>query len=32
MKNDLQVTVHDFLIYRDDNEDIKVNFLINNDI
>lgn len=33
MKNNLQVTTHDFLIYRDDNNDIKVNvLLINNDI
>ena len=33
MKNDLQITIHDFLIYRDDNNDIKVNvLLINNDI
>ena len=33
MKNDLQITTHDFLIYRDDNNDIKVNvLLINNDI
>ncbi len=33
MKNDLQITTHDFLIYRDDNNDIKVNVLfINNDI
>jgi len=33
MKNDLQITTHDFLIYRDDNNDIKVSvLLINNDI
>lgn len=33
MKNNLQITTHDFLIYRDDNNDIKVNvLLINNDI
>lgn len=33
MKKDLQVTAHDFLIYRDDNNDVKVNVLvINNDI
>ena len=33
MKNDLQITTHDFLIYRDDNNDVKVNvLLINNDI
>ena len=33
MKNNLQITAHDFLIYRDDNNDIKVNvLLINNDI
>ena len=33
MKNNLQITTHDFLIYRDDNNDIKVSvLLINNDI
>lgn len=33
MKNGLQITAHDFLIYRDDNNNIKVNvLLINNDI
>ena len=33
MKNDLQVTTHDFLIYRDLNNDVKVSvMLINNDI
>ena len=33
MKNNLQITTHDFLIYRDDNNDVKVNvLLINNDI
>jgi len=33
MKNDLQVTTHDFLIYRDDDNDVKVNvLLINKDI
>lgn len=33
MKNNLQITTHDFLIYRDVNDDIKVNvLLINNDI
>ena len=32
-ENDLQITTHDFLIYRDDNNDVKVNvWLINNDI
>ena len=32
-ENDLQITTHDFLIYRDDNNDVKVNvLLINNDI
>ena len=33
MKNDLQVTTHDFLIYKDDENDVKVNvLLINKDI
>jgi len=33
MKNNLQITNHDFLIYRDENNDIKVNvLLINKDI
>lgn len=33
MKNNLQITTHDFLIYHDDSNDIKVNvLLINNDI
>jgi len=33
MNNDLQVTTHDFLIYKDDNNDVKVKvFLINKDI
>lgn len=33
MENNLQITTHDFLIYRDDNNDVKVNvLLINNDI
>lgn len=33
MKNNFQITTHDFLIYRDDNNDVKVNvLLINNDI
>ncbi len=33
MKNELQVTNHDFLIYKDDNNDVKVRvLLINNDI
>ncbi len=33
MKNELQITKHDFLIYKDDNNDVKVNvLLINNDI
>ena len=33
MKNDLQVTTHDFLIYRDDKDNVKVNvLLINKDI
>ena len=33
MKNDLQITTHDFLIYRDDNNNVQVNvLLINNDI
>ena len=33
MKNNLQVTTHDFLIYKDDNNDIKIRvLLINNDI
>ncbi len=33
MKNKLQVTNHDFLIYKDDNNDVKVSVLIiNNDI
>ena len=33
MKKNLQVTTHDFLIYRDDDNDIKVNvLLINKDI
>ena len=33
MKNNLQVTTHDFLIYRDDDNDVKVNvLLINKDI
>ena len=33
MKNNLQVTVHDFLIYRDADNDVKVNvLLINKDI
>lgn len=33
MKNNLQITTHDFLIYRDDNNDVKVNvLLVNNDI
>ena len=33
MENDLQVTTHDFLIYRDSNNDVKVSvMLINNDI
>ena len=32
-KDDLQITNHDFLIYRDSNNDVKVNvMLINNDI
>ena len=32
-ENDLQITKHDFLIYRNDNGDIKVNvMLINNDL
>jgi hypothetical protein len=33
MTNNLQVTTHDFLIYKDDNNDVKVKvFLINKDI
>lgn len=33
MKNNIQVTTHDFLIYRDADNDVKVNvLLINNDI
>ena len=33
MKNGLQITNHDFLIYKDDNNDVKVSvLLINNDI
>ena len=33
MKNNLQVATHDFLIYRDDDNDVKVNvLLINKDI
>lgn len=33
MENDLQVTTHDFLIYIDSNNDVKVSvMLINNDI
>ena len=33
LKNDLQVTTHDFLIYRDDKDNVKVNvLLINKDI
>ena len=33
MKNELQITNHDFLIYKDDNNEVKVNvLLINNDI
>lgn len=33
MKNNIQVTTHDFLIYRDVDNDVKVNvLLINNDI
>lgn len=33
MKNELQVTTHDFLIYKDNENDVKVNvFLINKDI
>ena len=33
MKNELQVTTHDFLIYQDDNNDVKISvLLINNDI
>lgn len=33
MKNNLQITTQDFLIYRDDNNDVKVNvLLVNNDI
>lgn len=33
MENNLQVTTHDFLIYRDDDNDVKVNvLLINKDI
>ena len=33
MKNELQITNHDFLIYKDDNNDVKVSvLLINNDI
>lgn len=33
MKNNIQVTTHDFLIYRDIDNDVKVNvLLINNDI
>ena len=33
MKNNTQVTTHDFLIYRDDDNDVKVNvLLINKDI
>ena len=32
-ENDLQITKHDFLIYRNDKGDIKVNvMLINNDL
>lgn len=32
-ENDLQITKHDFLIYRNDNGDIKVNvMLLNNDL
>ena len=33
MNNKLQITNHDFLIYKDDNNDVRVNvLLINNDI
>ena len=33
MKNNLQITTHDFLIYKDDDNDVKVNvLLINKDI
>lgn len=33
MKNELQVTTHDFLIYKDNENDVKVNvLLINKDI
>lgn len=33
MENSLQITTHDFLIYRNDNDDVKVRvLLINNDI
>ena len=33
MKKDVQVTTHDFLIYRDEDNDVKVNvLLINKDI
>ena len=33
MENDLQVITHDFVIYRDSNNDVKVSvMLINNDI
>ena len=33
MKNDLQVTTHDFLIYKDEDNDVKVNvLLVNKDI
>ena len=33
VKNELQITNHDFLIYKDDNNEVKVNvLLINNDI
>ena len=33
MKNELQVTIHDFLIYKDNENDVKVNvLLINKDI
>ena len=33
MKNELQITNHDFLIYKDDNNDVRVSvLLINNDI
>ena len=33
MKDDLQVTTRDFLIYKDDNNDVKIDvLLINKDI